>query len=117
MLTGAGTVLTRDHAAGAISAGVQFALAPCVDPVIIDYCRSSEIPFIPGVATPSDINQALKLGCKYQKFFPAGALGGPAALNAMAAPYLSQGVRFCPTGGVHFESMKSYLKLPHVFAM
>ena len=69
------------------------------------------------MAPPSDINQALKLGDKYQKFFSAGALGAPSTLNAMAAPYLSQGVRFCPTGGVHFESMKSYLKLPHVFAM
>ena len=38
MLIGVGTVLTRDHAAGAISAGVQFALAPCVDPDIIDCC-------------------------------------------------------------------------------
>ena len=35
----------------------------------------------------------------------------------MAAPYLSQGVRFCTTGGVHLESMNSYLKLPHVFAV
>ena len=69
------------------------------------------------MAPPSDINQELKLGDKYQKFFSAGALGGPSTLNAMAAPYLSQGVRFCPTGGVYFESMKSYLKLPHVFAM
>jgi 2-dehydro-3-deoxyphosphogluconate aldolase/(4S)-4-hydroxy-2-oxoglutarate aldolase len=117
MLCGAGTVLTRDQVADAISAGAQFALAPCVAPDIVDYCRSSELPFIPGVATPSDINQALKLGCKYQKFFPAGALGGASALNAMAAPYLSQGVRFCPTGGVHLESMNSYLKLAHVFAV
>ena len=46
------------------------------------------------MAPPSDINQALKLGDKYQKFFSAGALGGPSSLNAMAAPYLSQGVRF-----------------------
>ena len=117
MLTGAGTVLTRDHAADAISAGAQFALAPCVDPDIIDYCQSSEIPFIPGVASPSDTNQAHKLGCKYKKFFPAGALGGASVLNAMAAPYLSQRVRFCPTGGVQLESMNSYLKLPHVFAV
>ena len=74
MFTGAGTVLTRDHAADAISAGAEFALAPCVDPDIIDYSRSSEISFIPAVASLSDINQVLKLGFKYKKFFPPQVL-------------------------------------------
>ena len=70
MLTGAGTVLTRDHAADAISAGAQFALAPWVDPDIIGYCLSSEIPFIPGVASPSEINQALSSGVNTKSSFP-----------------------------------------------
>ena len=117
MLTGAGTVLTIDQANKARDAGSRFALSPCVDPEVIQYCTDAGMPFIPGVATPTDINNALKLGCKFQKFFPAGTLGGASALKAMSAPYVATGIKFCPTGGVKLENMADYLSMSQVFAV
>jgi len=67
--------------------------------------------------TPSDIQAAVKAGCRQLKFFPAGAAGGPKLLKAMAAPYANLGVRFCPTGGVSLDNMNDYLSLPEVFAI
>jgi 2-dehydro-3-deoxyphosphogluconate aldolase/(4S)-4-hydroxy-2-oxoglutarate aldolase len=79
--------------------------------------RENGVPFLPGVLTPSEIEQGLSLGCKLLKFFPAGAAGGPKMLRALAGPYGPLGVRFCPTGGVSPENMGDYLGLPEVFAV
>jgi len=117
MKVGAGTVLTLDQAKRAIDSGSQFGLAPGLDPETVEYFRSRDVPFIPGIMTPSEIQQALKLGCKYMKFFPAGNAGGPGMLKALAAPYASAGVKFCPTGGVNLENMKDYLSIPQVFTV
>ena len=72
------------------------------------------MPFVPGVATPSDIEQAMASGCKILKFFPAEANGGVKMLNAMSAPYKHTGVRFMPTGGVNMANLQGYLELPTV---
>lgn len=114
MLLGAGTVLTTDQADRALDAGASFGLAPGLNPKVVEHFQSRGGYFIPGVMTPSEIEQGLALGCKILKFFPAGAAGGPDMLKAMAGPYLSQGVKFCPTGGVNLENMKDYLSLPIV---
>ncbi|MEM0967465.1 MAG: bifunctional 4-hydroxy-2-oxoglutarate aldolase/2-dehydro-3-deoxy-phosphogluconate aldolase [Verrucomicrobiota bacterium] len=117
MAVGAGTVVTSDQAKKAIDVGSQFGLAPGTDAAIIQIFRDAGIPFIPGIATPSDIQNAFNHGCSYQKFFPAGSLGGPSALKALAAPYQSLGIQFCPTGGVSLTNLKDYLSLPSVFAV
>jgi 2-dehydro-3-deoxyphosphogluconate aldolase/(4S)-4-hydroxy-2-oxoglutarate aldolase len=67
--------------------------------------------------TPGEIEQALSLGCKLLKFFPAEAAGGVAMLKALSGPYAHTGVRFIPTGGVSSENLASYLKLPVVAAI
>lgn len=117
MLVGAGTVVTPEQAKRAIEAGSQFGLAPGTDPETIAYFREQNVPFVPGIMTPSDIQTALKAGCRSLKFFPAGAAGGPKLLKAMAAPYASLGVKFCPTGGVSLDNMNDYLAMPEVFAV
>lgn len=117
MMVGAGTVVTEEQAKRAIDAGSKFGLAPGTDPETIAYFKSQEIPFIPGIMTPSDIQAAVKAGCTSLKFFPAGAAGGPKLLSAMAAPYANLGVKFCPTGGVSLDNMNDYLSLPEVFAI
>lgn len=117
MMTGAGTVVTPEQAKRAIDAGSQFGLAPGTDPETIAYFKEQGVPFIPGVMTPSDIQAAVKAGCNYLKFFPAGAAGGPELLKAMAAPYANLGVKFCPTGGVSLSNMNAYLDMDEVFAI
>ncbi|MEM1222180.1 MAG: bifunctional 4-hydroxy-2-oxoglutarate aldolase/2-dehydro-3-deoxy-phosphogluconate aldolase [Verrucomicrobiota bacterium] len=113
----AGTVLTPEQARQAIAAGAQFGLSPGFDPTIIEMFREANIPFIPGVATPTDLTQAMAMNCQYLKFFPAEALGGLKALKSISAPFRSFGFRFCPTGGVTPGNLGDYLALPDVFAV
>ena len=117
MQVGAGTVVTLDQAKQAIDAGSKFGLAPGTDPETIAYFKEQDIPFVPGVMTPSDIQTAIKAGCDSLKFFPAGAAGGTKLLKAMSAPYANLGVKFCPTGGVSLDNMNNYLSMPEVFAI
>jgi 2-dehydro-3-deoxyphosphogluconate aldolase/(4S)-4-hydroxy-2-oxoglutarate aldolase len=117
ILVGAGTVVTPEQAKIAIESGSKFGLAPGTDPETIAYFKERNVPFIPGIMTPTDIQSAIKSGCQHLKFFPAGAAGGPKLLKAMAAPYAKLGVKFCPTGGVSFDNMNDYLAMPEVFAI
>ena len=114
MLVGAGTVITTEQADRAINAGISFGVAPGLNPEIVKYFQSKEVLFAPGVMTPSEIEQGLSLDCKLLKFFPAGALGGVKMLKALGGPYASQGVQFCPAGGVNLDNMNDYLSLQTV---
>lgn len=117
MLLGAGTVVTRDQAQMCVDTGVSFGLAPGLNPDTVKFFRDAETLFIPGVMTPTGIEQGLELGCKLLKFFPAGAAGGVNMLKNLSAPYASLGVKFCPTGGLNLDNMNDYLSLPTVSAI
>ena len=114
MLIGAGTVLTVAQAEKAVAAGAKFILAPGFDPEIVEWCLARDILILPGVMTPTDISQAVKMGVDLLKFFPAAAAGGPAALKAMSDPFV--GVKFVPTGGVSAENLEAFLRMPVVHA-
>jgi 2-dehydro-3-deoxyphosphogluconate aldolase/(4S)-4-hydroxy-2-oxoglutarate aldolase len=109
LLVGAGTVLTRENLLAARAAGARFAVAPGLNPDIVAQAAELGLPFIPGVATPSDIERALALGCALLKFFPAGLLGGLEMIQALAAPYGHTGIKFVPTGGVNPANLQAYL--------
>jgi len=111
----AGTVLTRDQAARAIDAGAEFVVSPGVSSAVIGYCHDAGIPVFPGVATPTDIQTALELGCTVVKFFPADVNGGLPAIKALSAPFV--GVQFVPTGGITEASLAEYLAHPAVLAV
>jgi len=117
LLVGAGTVLTTANLEAAKASGAAFAVAPGLNPQIVKQAQAIGLPFIPGIATPSDIEAALSLGCKLLKFFPAGAFGGVAMIEAFSAPYKHTGVKFMPTGGVSTANLESYLKLDTVAAV
>lgn len=111
MLVGAGTVVTPDQVQRALDIGVDFGLAPGLNPETVKAFQERNTLFIPGVMTPSEIELGLALGCSLLKFFPAGPAGGPKMLAALGGPYSSLGVQFCPTGGVNLENMNEYLNL------
>ncbi len=111
MLVGAGTILTIEQAQQALDAGIYFGLAPGLNPGIVNFFRAKKTYFIPGVMTPSEVEQGLELGCEQLKFFPAEAAGGVKMLKALEGPYASRGVDFCPTGGISLENMNDYLAL------
>lgn len=112
MIVGAGTVLSIDDLEAAIEAGARYALSPGGTPKLLKAARNASIPFIPGVATSSEIMRGLDLGYRCFKFFPAEQMGGVAALKALAGPLPN--ALFCPTGGVTPEKAASYLALANV---
>ena len=114
MLVGAGTVLSVAQAQEAVGNGAKFLVTPGFDEKVVAWCISEGVPIFPGVATPTEINMALRHGLTTLKFFPAEALGGVKTLKAIAAPY-SQ-VQFIPTGGINLQNLPDYLKLPAVVA-
>jgi 2-dehydro-3-deoxyphosphogluconate aldolase / (4S)-4-hydroxy-2-oxoglutarate aldolase len=114
MLTGAGTVLTRQQADQALEAGAQFIVSPGFNPPVVDHVLSRGGMMIPGVTTPSEIEWAMEKGLELLKFFPAEASGGVAFLKAVAAVYPQ--VRFMPTGGITSANINEYLSLPHIIA-
>ena len=117
ILLGAGTVLAAEQAIRARDAGAVFALAPGLNPAVVNAAQDAGLVFAPGVMTPGEIERALDLGCDLLKFFPAGAAGGVGMLKALAGPYSHTGVRFIPTGGINPENMREYLDLPAVVAI
>jgi 2-dehydro-3-deoxyphosphogluconate aldolase/(4S)-4-hydroxy-2-oxoglutarate aldolase len=117
ILLGAGTLLEKDQVLRARDSGAVFGLAPGLNPEIVTSAAGCGLAFSPGVMTPGEIEQALSLGCKLLKFFPAEAAGGVAMLKALSGPYAHTGVRFIPTGGVSSNNLASYLELPVVAAI
>ena len=115
VLVGAGTVLTPELGASAIAAGARFIVSPGTTPRLIEAAEQWAVPFLPGAATASEAMALGDLGYRVLKFFPAGPMGGVAALKALAAPL--PGLAFCPTGGVDATNAADYLALPNVAAV
>ncbi len=117
MLIGVGTILTPELVADVKAAGADFGVSPGMNPRVIRAARDAGLPFAPGIATPSDLEAAIELGCRFVKFFPAEALGGIPYLRSMSAPYKHLGIQYFPLGGLNAENMVAYLKEPNVPAI
>lgn len=111
---GAGTVLTKEQLLKAKAAGATFAVAPGFDPEIVKAAAAEGLPFCPGVATASELSQALSLGCKMVKFFPAESAGGVKYIKDLLGAFRWTGVRFMPTGGVKLANVADYLAVPEI---
>ena len=114
-VVGIGTVLTPADLARAAAIGAQFALSPGATPELLDAAAAGDLPFMPGVATASELMQAMVRGFGTVKFFPAATMGGIPALRALGGPFPS--ARFCPTGGVGASNAAEWLAVPNVVAV
>ena len=114
MIVGGGTVLTTEQADKAIASGADFLVAPGFNPAIAKHCIKRGIPYIPGISTCSELEQALSMGFRAVKFFPAEQSGGLKFIKAISAPY--SGVKFMPTGGINEDNLQEYLSFDRVFA-
>ncbi|MDF2665800.1 MAG: 2-keto-3-deoxy-6-phosphogluconate aldolase [Microbacterium sp.] len=112
---GAGTVTTVAQVEAAVDAGATYLVSPGFDDAVVERAAELGIPFIPGVATATEIQRAVAAGCDRLKLFPAGVAGGPTALKAFAGPFPD--VRFLPSGGVSAANAGEYLTLGNVFAV
>ena len=117
MLVGAGTLLEAGQVKQARDAGAKFGVAPGLNESVVRSSLDLGMPFVPGVATASEVEQALALGCKLQKLYPCDVLGGVKLLKAFAGPYGHTGVKFIPLGGINAQNMGECLALPIVAAI
>ncbi|MGN8489113.1 bifunctional 4-hydroxy-2-oxoglutarate aldolase/2-dehydro-3-deoxy-phosphogluconate aldolase [Helicobacter pylori] len=112
MHVGAGTILNLTQLEQAQNRGAEFLISPGLTIKLLEYAKKKDMPLIPGVSSSSEVMQALELGYNALKFFPAEYCGGVKLLNAFNGPF--KGVKFCPTGGVSVDNMRSYLALENV---
>jgi 2-dehydro-3-deoxyphosphogluconate aldolase/(4S)-4-hydroxy-2-oxoglutarate aldolase len=110
-----GTVLTVRDLELTKSLGLPFAFSPGATPDLLDAAAEMQVPFVPGIATASELIAAMRRGFATVKLFPAEQVGGVSALKAFAGPFPA--VRFNPTGGVSEANMAAYLALPNVVAV
>lgn len=112
MQVGAGTVTRASEVAQVLAAGARFGLSPGSTPGLLAAVLAAGLPFVPGVASPSEAMAARDAGFTLMKCFPAAQLGGVEVLKAWGGPLPD--LRFCPTGGVSLSNMGSFLALPNV---
>ncbi|GAA8310767.1 bifunctional 4-hydroxy-2-oxoglutarate aldolase/2-dehydro-3-deoxy-phosphogluconate aldolase [Helicobacter pylori] len=112
MRVGTGTILNLTQLEQAQNKGAEFLISPGLTIKLLEHAKKKDMPLIPGVSSSSEVMQALELGYNALKFFPAEYCGGVKLLNAFNGPF--KGVKFCPTGGVSVDNMRSYLALENV---
>ncbi|WQS04668.1 bifunctional 4-hydroxy-2-oxoglutarate aldolase/2-dehydro-3-deoxy-phosphogluconate aldolase [Helicobacter pylori] len=115
MRVGAGTILNPTQLEQAQNRGAEFLISPGLTIKLLEHAKKKDMPLIPGVSSSSEIMQALELGYSALKFFPAEYCGGVKLLNAFNGPF--KGVKFCPTGGISADNMRSYLNLDNVLCV
>lgn len=114
-VVGIGTILNGDDLARAEAVGAKFGISPGATPELLRAAAASALPFAPGIATASELMQALAHGFNLAKFFPAEQSGGIKALRALAGPFPD--TRFCPTGGIGEANAAAWLAEPNVVAV
>jgi 2-dehydro-3-deoxyphosphogluconate aldolase/(4S)-4-hydroxy-2-oxoglutarate aldolase len=115
LLVGVGSLRNAEDLKRAHDAGAKFAVSAGFSQSVAVEAARLGIPYFPGVATPTEILQAIEQGISTLKFFPAETLGGVNALKAMTAPF--PGISFMPTGGISASNAKDYLSLASVVAV
>ena len=115
-IVGAGTLLTPAQVRAAAEAGAAFGVAPGFDPVVINAAKDAGLPMVPGIATASELSQALTAGAPMVKFFPAEAAGGVKMIKNLLGAFRSTGVKFMPTGGINLSNVAEYLAVPEIVA-
>ncbi len=115
MLVGAGTVINPELAEKAVNAGAKFIVSPGLNKHTVKWCQEHNIPVVPGVCTPSDIEKGIELGLSILKFFPAEASGGVKMLKDLGGPFPQ--IKFMTTGGINPDNLPDYAKAPNVLAI
>ena len=112
----AATVISKEQVDKILDLGTNIIISPGFQTNMLEYAKNKNYDYIPGVATPSEIEQCLSYGHKYLKFFHAGVFAGIEWLKGVGAVYSHTGVKFMPLGGVSINNVLEYLKQPNVFA-
>lgn len=106
LVVGAGTVLTVEDCEKAIDAGAEFIVSPSLNMDVVNKCLEMNIPVIPGVFTPTEMQNAYSAGAKIIKLFPASSLGTK-FIKDVKGP-LSH-IHIMTTGGITLDTARSYI--------
>ncbi len=117
MIAGVGTIIFPEQVEAVVRAGAQFGVAPGTNPEVIRQAAQCQLPFAPGIVTPTDVDIAVRHGCRDLKFFPAEPSGGLPMLASIKAPYAHLGVRYIPLGGIAAGNLAAWLRDPDVLAV
>ena len=115
MIVGIGNIDQTDEMQQAIQAGAQFLSSPGITRSLLEQSSKSDIPYIPAIASPSEIMLGLEFGLHHFKFLPAVLCGGVHMLEAFTDPFPQ--AKFCPTGGINEANYLDYLDLPNVLSV
>jgi len=114
-IVGIGTILSPDDLKRTETLGARFGISPGATPELLKAAAAGSLPFAPGIATASEMMQALAHGFDLVKFFPAEQSGGIKALRALAGPFPN--IKVCPTGGIGESNAAAWLAEPNVLAV
>ena len=114
-IVGTGTVCNEQQIKLSEDLGCQFMISPGATDKLLEAGAQSSVPFLPGIASVSELMRGMEYGHRDFKFFPAEAAGGTSVLKAFAGPFGD--VRFCPTGGIGLHNVVEYLALPNVLCV
>jgi 2-dehydro-3-deoxyphosphogluconate aldolase/(4S)-4-hydroxy-2-oxoglutarate aldolase len=114
-IIGAGTVTTVEQMRQVKAVGAKFVISPGISNELCAAAKELNIPYAPGVMTPSEIILGMSYGISLFKLFPADMAGGPKMIKALGGPFPS--IKFCPTGGVSEKNAAEYLALDNVSAV
>jgi 2-dehydro-3-deoxyphosphogluconate aldolase/(4S)-4-hydroxy-2-oxoglutarate aldolase len=113
----AGTVIDSDQVAQVQDAGASVAVSPNLSTKVLEEASAKAMPFVPGVATPTEIGMGIEMGLDTFKFFPAGMIGGMRYLKRVYAPYAHKNVQFIPLGGITEELIPEYTLEDFILAL
>ena len=114
-IVGTGTVCNEQQIKLSEDLGCQFMISPGATDTLLEAGARSSVPFLPGIASVSELMRGMEYGHRDFKFFPAEAAGGTSVLKAFAGPFGD--IRFCPTGGIGLHNVVEYLALPNVLCV
>ena len=114
-IIGAGTVINAEQCYRAIESGAKFIVSPGLSSSVAAVCKEKNVPYLPGIVTPTEIIAAIDLGLTELKFFPAGVFGGLKAIKNMAAAFPA--VKFMPTGGVDNSNLAEFVAYEKIIAV
>ena len=114
-IVGTGTVCNEQQIKLSEDLGCQFMISPGATDKLLEAGAQSSVPFLPGIASVSELMRGMEYGHRDFKFFPAEAAGGTSVLKAFAGPFGD--IRFCPTGGIGLHNAVEYLALPNVLCV
>ena len=102
---GAGTVISQERCRIALDAGADFFLTPSVNTGTIEFCLKNQLPVLPGVMSPTDVDICLYYGITVMKLFPAGDLP-PSYVKSLKGPF--DQTDYVAVGGVSGDNIRDF---------